>query len=153
MVDAPVARALRQCRVRTGRLPPVPGEGRLHPHRRPQGLLPPARSLRHPVGVQSRAADPKQLSRYALRAAAESTISEFVNGHGMLQCRYRSQNKAHVVQHVLTAIAVDLERIDVHLPPARPGIPGLRLLSRASSTGSTSPAPILARCRRPRGLN
>ncbi|MEU6011512.1 transposase [Streptomyces sp. NPDC047453] len=57
------------------------------------------------------------LSRYSLRAAIESTISEFVNGHGMRQCRYRSEEKAHV-QHVLTAIAVNLERIGVHLPPA-----------------------------------
>ncbi|MFD5505906.1 transposase [Streptomyces sp. NPDC127061] len=55
------------------------------------------------------------LSHYSLRAAIESTISEFVNGHGMRQCRYRSHSKAHV-QHVLTAIAVNLERIDVHLP-------------------------------------
>lgn len=51
------------------------------------------------------------------KAAIESTISEFVNGHGMRQCRYRSEEKAHV-QHVLTAIAVNLERIGVHLPPA-----------------------------------
>jgi hypothetical protein len=60
------------------------------------------------------------LSRYSLRAAIESTISEFVNGHGMRQCRYRSEEKAHV-QHVLTAIAVNLERISIHLPttPAR----------------------------------
>ncbi|MGW7731048.1 transposase [Streptomyces canus] len=57
------------------------------------------------------------LSRYSLRAAIESTISEFVNGHGMRQRRYRSEEKAHV-QHVLTAIAVNLERIGVHLPPA-----------------------------------
>ncbi|GAA1708344.1 IS1182 family transposase [Streptomyces yatensis] len=56
------------------------------------------------------------LSRYSLRAAIESTISEFVNGHGMRQCRYRSEEKAHV-QHVLTAIAVNLERIAVHLLP------------------------------------
>ncbi|MFF3390126.1 transposase [Streptomyces sp. NPDC002669] len=57
----------------------------------------------------------ERLSRHPLRAAIESTISEFVNGHGMRQCRYRNQSKAHV-QHVLTAIAVNLERIDVHLP-------------------------------------
>ncbi len=57
------------------------------------------------------------LSRYSLRAAIESTINEFVNGHGMRRCRYRGEDKAHV-QHVLTAIAVNLERIDVHLPPA-----------------------------------
>ncbi|GAA2792991.1 hypothetical protein GCM10010441_17800 [Kitasatospora paracochleata] len=57
------------------------------------------------------------LSRYSLRAGIESTISEFVNGHGMRQCRYRSEDEAHV-QHVLTAIAVNLERIGVHLPAA-----------------------------------
>jgi hypothetical protein len=57
------------------------------------------------------------LSRYSLRAAIEGTISEFVNGHGMRQCRYRSEDMVHV-QHVLTAIAVNLERIDAHLPPS-----------------------------------
>ncbi|MFE7525457.1 transposase [Kitasatospora sp. NPDC057542] len=57
------------------------------------------------------------LSRYSLRAGVESTINEFVNGHGMRQCRYRSDDKAHV-QHVLTAIAVNLERIGSQLPPA-----------------------------------
>ncbi|GAA2627797.1 hypothetical protein GCM10010411_76260 [Actinomadura fulvescens] len=55
--------------------------------------------------------------RYAKRAGIESTISEFVQGHGMRQCRYRSQDKAHV-QHVLTAIAVNIERINVQLTSA-----------------------------------
>ncbi|MEU9983600.1 IS1182 family transposase [Streptomyces sp. NPDC050856] len=72
----------------------------------------------HDIQSESRTEQQTQewLSRYSLRAAIESTISEFVNGHGMRQCRYRSEDKAHV-QHVLTAIAVNLERIDVHLPP------------------------------------
>ncbi|MET9565313.1 transposase [Streptomyces tauricus] len=72
----------------------------------------------HDIQSESRTEQKTQewLSRYALRAAIESTISEFVNGHGMRQCRYRSEDKAHV-QHVLTAITVNLERIDVHLPP------------------------------------
>jgi hypothetical protein len=48
--------------------------------------------------------------RYALRSGAESTISEFVQGHGMRRTRYRDQGKAHV-GHVLTAIAVNIERI------------------------------------------
>ncbi|MFF5547809.1 IS1182 family transposase [Streptomyces olivaceoviridis] len=71
----------------------------------------------HDIQSESRTEQQTQewLSRYSLRAAIESTISEFVNGHGMRQCRYRSHSKAHV-QHVLTAIAVNLERIDVHLP-------------------------------------
>ncbi|MFE7467272.1 IS1182 family transposase [Streptomyces sp. NPDC057499] len=73
----------------------------------------------HDIQSESRAEQQTQewLSRYSLRAAIESTINEFVNGHGMRQCRYRSEEKAHV-QHILTAIAVNLERIDVHLPPA-----------------------------------
>ncbi|MFG2707980.1 transposase [Streptomyces sp. NPDC048386] len=50
----------------------------------------------------------KWSSCYSLRAAIESTISEFANGHGMRQRRYRSEGKAHV----LTAIALNLERID-----------------------------------------
>ncbi|WP_449203877.1 IS1182 family transposase [Streptomyces sp. HJ7] len=56
-------------------------------------------------------------ARYGMRAGIESTINEFVNGHGMRQCRYRSADKAHV-QHVLTGIAVNLERITVQLSPA-----------------------------------
>ncbi|MDH6221060.1 hypothetical protein [Streptomyces pseudovenezuelae] len=40
-----------------------------------------------------------------------------MNGHGMRRCRYRSEEKAPV-QYVLTAIAVNLERISTHLPPA-----------------------------------
>lgn len=94
--------------------------------------------------IQSESRDEQQtqewLSRYALRAAIESTISEFVNGHGMRQCRYRSEDKAHV-QHILTAIAVNLERIDVHLPPAPARNPRNQPHSKASSTGSTSPGP------------
>ncbi|MET7685140.1 transposase [Streptomyces sp. NPDC005423] len=72
----------------------------------------------HDIQSESRTERQTQewLSRYSLRAAIESTISEFVNGHGMRQCRCRSEDKVHV-QHVLTAIAVNLERIDVHLPP------------------------------------
>lgn len=56
--STPPSRALRQCRVLPGRLPPVPGEGRLHAHRRPEGHLPAARALRHPVRIPDRAADP-----------------------------------------------------------------------------------------------
>ncbi|MCX5410147.1 IS1182 family transposase (plasmid) [Streptomyces sp. NBC_00335] len=73
----------------------------------------------HDLQSESRTEQQTQewLSRYSLRAGIESTINEFVNGHGMRQCRYRSEEKAHV-QPVLTAIAVKLERIAAHLPPA-----------------------------------
>ena len=53
---------------------------------------------------------PEWKQRYALRSGAESTISEFVQGHGMRRTRYRDQDKAHV-GHVMTAIAVNAERI------------------------------------------
>ncbi|GAB7183556.1 hypothetical protein ATKI12_3387 [Kitasatospora sp. Ki12] len=70
----------------------------------------------------------------------EGTICEFAHGHGMRRCRYRGQPKAHL-QHVLTAIAVNIERLskqppDESPPPRRPtafqehldqhGIPRLR---------------------------
>lgn len=53
-------------------------------------------------------------ANYAMRAGIESTVNEFVNGHGMRQARYRSQTKTHV-QHVLTAIAVNIERVNAEL--------------------------------------
>ncbi|MBG0831563.1 LLM class flavin-dependent oxidoreductase [Planomonospora sp. ID67723] len=56
-------------------------------------------------------------TRYTRRAGIESTINEFVQGHGMRRSRYRSQDKTHV-QHVLTAIAINIERICAQLPPA-----------------------------------
>ncbi|WSD74130.1 transposase (plasmid) [Streptomyces sp. NBC_01591] len=49
-------------------------------------------------------------ARYALRSGVEGTVNEFAHGHGMRRCRYRGQPKAHL-QHVLTAIAVNIERL------------------------------------------
>jgi hypothetical protein len=49
-------------------------------------------------------------ARYAVRSGVESTVNEFAHGHGMRRCRYRGQGKAHI-QHVLTAIAVNIERV------------------------------------------
>ncbi|WP_225061085.1 transposase [Nocardia sp. alder85J] len=79
--------------------------------------------------------------RYAVRSGIEGTVCEFAHGHGMRQCRYRGQAKAHV-QHLFIAIAVNVERLSAGgLPdepsPARPptafqnhldhnGIPRLR---------------------------
>ncbi|MCJ1676911.1 transposase [Streptomyces sp. APSN-46.1] len=40
----------------------------------------------------------------------EGAINEFAHGHGMRRSRYRGQPKAHL-QHVLTAIAVNIERL------------------------------------------
>ena len=54
--------------------------------------------------------DPAWHKRYAVRSGIEGTVCELANGHGMRHCRYRGQPKAHV-QHVLTAIAVNIERL------------------------------------------
>ncbi|WP_235787227.1 transposase [Streptomyces mutabilis] len=55
-------------------------------------------------------------TRYALRSGVEGKVNEFAHGHSMRRCRYRGQRKAHI-QHVLTAIAVNIERLS-KLPPA-----------------------------------
>ena len=54
---------------------------------------------------------------YASRSGAEGTIAEFANGHRARHCRYRGQAKTHV-QHVLTAIAVNIERLSQQEPAA-----------------------------------
>jgi len=59
--------------------------------------------------------DPAWHKRYAVRSGIEGTVNEFAHGHGMRHCRYRGQPKAHL-QHVLTAIAVNIERLS-QLPP------------------------------------
>ena len=59
--------------------------------------------------------DPAWHKRYAVRSGIEGTVCEFAHGHGMRHCRYRGQSKAHL-QHVLTAIAVNIERLS-QLPP------------------------------------
>jgi hypothetical protein len=50
-----------------------------------------------------------------VRSGIEGAVCEFANGHGMRHCRYRGQAKAHL-QHVLTAAAVNIERLS-QLPP------------------------------------
>ena len=62
------------------------------------------------VRVRAEQQTPEWKSRYAVRSGVEGTINEFAHGHGMRSCRYRGQPKAHL-QHVLTAIAVNLERL------------------------------------------
>jgi transposase len=67
--------------------------------------------------------DPAWRRRYAVRSGIEGTVCEFAHGHGMRQCRYRGQPKAHL-QHVLTAIAVNIERLS-QLPPGESTSPRL----------------------------
>ncbi|MFE1443937.1 IS1182 family transposase [Streptomyces sp. NPDC058739] len=66
--------------------------------------------------VRAEQQTPEWKARYAVRSEVESTVNEFAHGHGMRHCRYRGQGKVHV-QHVLTAIAVNIERLS-GLPPA-----------------------------------
>jgi hypothetical protein len=65
--------------------------------------------------VRAEQQTPDWHTRYAVRSGAEATINEFAHGHGMRRCRYRGQPKAHL-QHVFTAIAVNIERLS-GLPP------------------------------------
>ncbi|WP_241844199.1 transposase [Kitasatospora sp. CB01950] len=63
--------------------------------------------------------DPAWHKRYAVRSGIEGTICEFAHGrgHGMRRCRYCGQPKAYL-QRVLTAIAVDIERLRRRRAPA-----------------------------------
>ncbi|XUL85526.1 IS1182 family transposase [Streptomyces galilaeus] len=54
---------------------------------------------------------------YASRSGVEGTVNEFVNNHQMRRCRYRGLARTHV-QHVLTAIAVNIERLAQQEPAA-----------------------------------
>ncbi|MER5436953.1 transposase [Streptomyces sp. NPDC002588] len=54
-------------------------------------------------------------------------MNEFAHGHGMRHRRYRGQPKAHL-QHVLTAIAVNIERLS----------------GRSATEGASSPRPPTA---------
>ncbi|QUQ65370.1 transposase [Kutzneria sp. CA-103260] len=77
----------------------------------------PPRELRDlQVRVRAEQHTPDWQARYAVRSGVEGTVNEFAHGHGMRRCRYRGQPKAHL-QHVFTAIAVNIERLS-DLPPS-----------------------------------
>ncbi|MFF2367804.1 transposase [Streptomyces sp. NPDC058122] len=61
-------------------------------------------------------------ARYTVQSGVEGTINEFAHGHGMRHCRYRGQLKAHL-QHVFTAIAVNIERLSGLKPAEEPSSP------------------------------
>ncbi|SES47938.1 Transposase DDE domain-containing protein [Streptomyces sp. yr375] len=71
----------------------------------------PPRELRNlQLRVRAEQHEPHWKTRYAVRSGVEGTINEFAHRHGMRHCRYRGQPKAHL-QHVLTAITVNIERL------------------------------------------
>jgi transposase len=71
----------------------------------------------HQLQTQNRAdqQDPAWRRLYGLRSGAEGTIEEFANGHHGRRCRYRGLAKTHV-QHVLTALAINVERLSDQEP-------------------------------------
>ncbi|MFJ5725223.1 IS1182 family transposase [Streptomyces sp. NPDC093149] len=82
----------------------------------------PPRELRDvQLRVRAEQQTPEWKIRYAVRSGVEGTVNELAHGHGMRRCRYRGRSKAHV-QHVLTAIAVNIERLS-GLPSAEGGPP------------------------------
>jgi hypothetical protein len=71
----------------------------------------------HELQAQHRAAQdtPEWKRLYGARSGIEGTVNECVNGHQMRRCRYHGLAKTHV-QHVLTAIAINVERLSGQEP-------------------------------------
>ncbi|MFJ9180609.1 transposase [Streptomyces sp. NPDC102360] len=71
----------------------------------------------HELQARNRAdqQDPAWRKLYALRSGAEGTVAELALGHQARRCRYHGLPKTHV-QHVLTAIAVNIERLTEQVP-------------------------------------
>ncbi len=57
---------------------------------------------------------PEFRERYATRAGIEATLSQAVRGMGVRRARYDGLHKTHL-QHILTAVAINLVRIDAVL--------------------------------------
>jgi IS5 family transposase len=67
-----------------------------------------------------RANHPAWRDRYAHRAGVEGTIAQATRRADLHQARYRGLAKTHL-QHVLTALALNLVRIDAWLSGTPPG--------------------------------
>ncbi|MEY9968541.1 transposase [Streptacidiphilus sp. MAP12-16] len=110
--SSPTAAPLIVARFTKGQCQPCPDRPRCTNSRegaRNVGF--PPRELRDlQVRVRTEQQTSEWKARYAVRSGVEGTVNEFAHGHGMRRCRYRGQPKAHL-QHVLTAIAVNIERL------------------------------------------
>ncbi|MEU6419145.1 IS1182 family transposase [Streptomyces spiralis] len=124
--SSPTAAPLIVARFTKGQCQPCPDRPRCTSSResaRNVGF--PPRELRDlQVRVRAEQQTPDWKARYAVRSGVEGTINEFAHGHGMRHCRYRGLPRIHV-QHVLTAIAVNIERLSglapaEEVPSARP---------------------------------
>ncbi|MET9904983.1 transposase [Streptomyces sp. NPDC006446] len=74
-----------------------------------------------------------------IRSGAEGTVNECAHGRGMRHSRYRGRGEVHL-QHVLTAIAINVERLS-GLSPTEEALPPRRPPSRTTSTSAGSPGP------------
>jgi transposase len=77
-------------------------------HLRPQAAHEALQAQRHVEQA------PEFRQQYALRSGIEGTLSQGVRGMGMRRSRYDGLARTHV-QHVLTAVAINLGRIDAVL--------------------------------------
>jgi transposase len=74
---------------------------------------------------------------YRRRAGIEGTIAQGVNGFGLRECRYIGLAKTHL-QHILTAAAINLARLDNWFTGKK------RAQTRVSRFSTLRPAPVFA---------
>jgi hypothetical protein len=124
--SSPTAAPLIVARFTKGQCQPCPVRTRCTTSRESARNVgfPPRELLDLQVRARADQQSPDWQARYAVRSGMEGTVNEFAHGHGIRRCRYRGQPKAHL-QHVLTAIAVNIERLCGLLPtgeatPPRP---------------------------------
>lgn len=122
----------------------VPGPQPVHhlPRERPQRGFP-ARTPRPAGAGRIEQRSPAWRTRYAVRSGIEGIICEFAHEHGMRRCRYHGQAKAHL-QHVLTAIAVNIERLSADCYQTSHPRPGPNGLPKLPGPQGYSPTTILA---------
>lgn len=110
--SSPTAAPLTVARLANGRCRPCPVRAQCTTtadSARTVGF--PSRELRDlQLRVRTEQQTPEWKARYAVRSGVEGTVNEFAHEHGMRRWRYRGQAKAHL-QHVFTAIAVNIERL------------------------------------------
>ena len=101
------------------RLPPLPRPGTLHPlpGQRPARDLPPPPPAGGPAADPGRAGHRRLAPTLCLRCGVESLISQASRLSDLHQARYRGLAKTHL-QHVLTALALNLVRVDAWLTGA-----------------------------------
>ncbi len=104
------------CRLLQDRLHSLPRPRQMHPF---QTRTPPAhpsrtRSPRGPAIQPGRSAHRSWKQQYALRSGIEGTISQAVRGFHLRRSRYLGLATTHL-QHVLTAAAINLARVDAWL--------------------------------------